>query len=396
MSINGIYDTGLVRVEANSQGQAAYTDAYGVETRFGAMGSHLFKHSLLDLNYRGAFRHYDRKTYYDGFDNHLMLSFMHQLSARTEFTVSETGSRTTRGFGFPFGNFLPGGMGGYDPMYSGIASNDIFDVPTLASITSASLVHQQTARFSYGIGGSGFVARRSSNHLVGMQGFSGGGNAGYRLSRYQTVAIAYSYSRYSFQRSYGQSDLQGVSVDYSVRLGPRWELALLGGGYRVESQRLILVQLDPLVAQILGQTTGAEAFHSVRYAPRFSGHLSRSFRRSTASISYDRTVTPGNGIYLTSGYDRASGGFSYSGFRKLSLDVSTSANRYRAFTQNLGTYWSYWGSAGFGYKVARSFSIVAHADARRYNIASSIYNHVIYRGVLGVAWSPGDYPVALW
>jgi hypothetical protein len=72
LSLTGIYDSGLGNTIVTSQGAIPYVDAYGIQATFGASGVRNWKHSELELDYRGSFRHYSKQTYYDGMDNSLV------------------------------------------------------------------------------------------------------------------------------------------------------------------------------------------------------------------------------------------------------------------------------------------------------------------------------------
>jgi hypothetical protein len=216
------------------------------------------------------------------------------------------------------------------------------------------------------------------------------------VNRYQTLSVSYDFNHYDFQNAYGQSDIHGVALGYSLRMGRNWELALSGGGFRIESLRLTQVQLDPLIAALLGTQYGVGKFYGVAYVPRYGGHLMRTFHHASASLAYDRTVLAGNGVYMTSSYQHGTLGYTYSGFRRLTLQAGANYSELSALTQSIGRYRDYSGGAGFTYKLVKSLALVGRFDARRYNVEDSSLNHIYYRAVLGLGWTPGEYPLALW
>ncbi len=396
LAVTGAYDTGLGAAKVDPEGRLNYSDTYGVMGTFGLTGFHEWKTSVLDLDYHGSVTRYTGNSLYNSFDNSLMLSYQRQLSPHVSVQLSEAGARYTRAFGLSIGQMLGTGFLNYDPAVSGLVANDLFDSPTWASISSGILTYQRTARTSFSFGGTGYIVRRSSTALIGSDGYTATGDWAYRLSRFQTVGVSYDFGHFGFQNMYGQSDMHGVFLNYSVRIGRRWELALAGGGYRLESQRLISVALDPVVAALLGQGVGIERFYAVTYTPSYRAHLTRAFRRASLTMGYDRTVMPGNGVYLTSTYQNGNAGFTYTGIRHLALQAGASYGQYSSFTQHVGKYQAVAGSAGFSSRLSRWISLVGRIDGRRYEIAGTQTNHVYYRASLGFAFAPSDYPLPIW
>lgn len=396
ISLNGIWDSGLGNTILNSQGSTPYVDAYGVQAILGASGFYRWKNSILELDYRGSFRHYSKESYYDGIDNSLMLAFKHYLSSRTQFVVSESGARYSRAFTLPMTGYYNTGFQSYDPTFSGLTTNDFYDTPTTALVSSGRLIHQRTERLSFSAAINGFFIRRRSEALIGSNGYSAQGDVSYRLTRYQTVTLEYMFTHFDFNKSYGQSDMHGVSLGYSVRIGPHMELALSAGAYRVESARLTRIVFDPVIAALLGQPYAFEKFHGITYAPRASVRLTRSFRNSSVSGSYDRTVVAGNGVYTTAGYESASIGYSYIGIRRVSMQSAVSYQRYTALSQSLGRYRSFSGGLGIGYNLGRGLSLGVRGDIRRFYVSDSALNRLNGRVEVGFSWSPGEYPLALW
>jgi hypothetical protein len=389
VSVLGIYDTRLSRGAVDSAGRIVYDNGLGMETQFGANGSRRWRRSMLDLDYRGAYHHYPSKQRYDGFDSSLSLGFSHQASRRVTVELTENAARYSRSF------FLPYGFGGYnDPMFASMTGNDLFDTPTYVLSSGARLIYQRNARLSFSMGGQGFIARRHSTALIGVNGYTATGDIAYRLDRHQTIAIDYSFTHFDFQNRYGESDTHGVAIDYAVRIGRHWELSLRGGGYRVEASRLRQVTLDPAVAAIIGISTGVEAFDRTVYLPQGGAHLTRSFRRGQFSLAYDRTVRPGNGVYLTSASETAMARYSYTGFRSISLSAGGGSTNYRSVSQTMETYRGLMASVGATYKLNHTMSIVSGINANRHKIGGN--TRVMYSVRLGISWMPGDYPVALW
>ncbi len=395
-TISGVYDSGLATTVIGNANNVAQRDGYGIEGTFGVTGTHTWQRSSLDLDYRGSARHYTQNSYYDGIDNSLSLAYQRQMSPRWGFVLTENAARYTRAFGLPMANVYGNGYLGYNPAVSGLTANTLFDTPTDVLISSGTLIYQLSARTSISAGGSGFLLRQRSAALVGTNGYTATGDIAYRLTRYSTIGVSYSFGHFDFQHQYGQTDMHGASLNYSTRIGRHWEVGLSAGGYRVENARLIQVPLDPFIAALLGTSYGVQKFHGVAWIPNYGARITRSFRRSTATLTYDRAVLPGNGLFLTSNYQTASLGFTYSASRHLALQGGAGWSQFGAMTQTIGKYRNYSASGGFTAPISHLFSIVGRIDARRYDIQQSVLNRTYYRATLGIGITPGDFPLALW
>jgi hypothetical protein len=142
--------------------------------------------------------------------------------------------------------------------------------------------------------------------------------------------------------------------------------------------------------------TGVETYYARTYLPRYDVRLTRRFRHASFAASYGRTISPGNGVYLTSAHEGAEVSFSYFGMSRVRLGIGYGMQRYRSILQqNLGGYWGNHASGSFSYKLVRSLSLTANFGANQYSIEQSLHR-TRCRVAIGLTWSPGDYPVSLW
>jgi hypothetical protein len=391
ISARGVYDTGMANISVNEAGELVQQDAYGVEASFGVTGQHAWRRTLLGLQYNGRLRHYTGRTYYDGFDNYLSLNLVHRTSARTTIVVSPGVASMSRG------HFSPGiSSAYYSPELEALTGDEMFDNRVTAVVGSGRLIHQRTARTSFSLGGTGFTAHRRSAALVGLNGATAVGDVAYRLGRHSTLGVDYAFLHYDFQRAYGSVDGHGVALNYSTRMGRHWTLGLRGGGFRVEVTRLQLVTLDPVIAAIIGRRVAVSTDYLRRYVPNLSADLSYRFRRGSVAFRYSRSVSPGNGLYLTS--DRETGGVSvtYRGTRRASFHGNVSFSQQRAVMQDLGRYRSYWSDAGMNYLLGQGLSLSASVGARKWDVRDSLYSRIGCRFTVGLSYSPGTVPLSLW
>ena len=390
-SVQGIYDSGLTAISVDETGKLHSRDALGTEADFGVTGYHSWRRTLLGMQYQGRLRHYTRETYYDGMDNILTLNAVHRASRRVTVQVAPAVASYSRGY------FAPeAGSAYYSPELMALAGGELFDSRVNVVFGSGRLVYQRTARLSVSLGGNGFATRRHSRALAGVTGYSATGDLAYRVSRYQTIGVDYHFMHYDFQRVFGDTDAQGIGFNYALQMGRHWTLALRAGGYRVEISRLERVPLDPVIAAIVGQGVAISTSYRQLYIPAFNGQLVRRYRRGAATFEYTRSISPGNGLYLTANYEQGGAGISYRGTRRASVFVHGAAQQYRALVQDLGRFRSYWGGLGMSYSLAHDLSLSVTLGARHYDVRNTQLDRISYRAAVGLTYSPGEVPFSLW
>ena len=387
--ITGVYDSGLTPVTVDSQGGVPSFGGYGVEAGFGVIGSKSWVHDKLSLEYRGTYRHYTNNSYFDGTDQFLNLVYSHLLTRHVTLDLKETAGRVS----------LANGEFSYLPLTNtdlfAVPANELFDNPTQFLQSRVDLVWQKTARLSFGVGGEGFIVRRRSLALAGLNGYSARANAAYRLTRRQTVSANYDYSYFDFQRQFGNSRMQTATLGYSFGVSRKWDFSMQAGGIRVDVSGLTLVPLDPAIAAIVGQPSAVVTFSQVSYIPMIEGRLIRRFDRSSLTLGYMMGATPGNGVYLTSRENVGSAGYSYSGYRRLSVSANATYGTLTALSQTLGQFTNFQAGGAASYKIGRALHLEFRYDYRHYTTQNSFYLKNSNRVSIGLAFSPGETPLAI-
>jgi hypothetical protein len=395
IDLMGLYDTGLSGVSVrNNQGDLAQDSGVGIEASAGVSGSHAWRHTTLGLDYRGSLRHYTKKTYYDGTDHAFNLGISHQLTRRVMFSLRESAGMFSRDFG------LIGGLRStvpFDPVSSYLPSTDFFDNRTLYMSSQADFTYQKSARLSFNGGGDVFAAKRRSKALYGMTGASARGDMQYRVGRYTTVGASYAFAHYQFSRGFGGSDIHTMVGTYAVRLNKRLEFSGFGGVYRSETKFIQAVQIDPVIAAIIGQSSGIRVLHRIDSAPTIGARLSQSFRRAVASVGYTRATNPGNGLFLTSETSTYDGQLSYNGFKRWSAGLNAGYNTSKVISNVNGNYSGLTGGASLARRLFPAVHLRANFNVQQYDSGTfSKYNRLIYRATVGFSFSPGDLPVRVW
>lgn len=393
IEFTGIYTTGLAGAGVNAQGQLANESSFGVGLTGGISGVHSWRHTKIGLDYQGSLYHYTKASFFDSTDQSLMLGITHQFTRHTTLVLRENAGLFSRNLGV-LG--LPQSVP-FDPSTTNVPQTDFFDNRTIYLSTQADLSMQKSARLSFDLGGDGFTTRRRSTALFGVVGAVARADMQYRLTRRSTIGVNYSYTHYDFTGIFSGTDMHGVAVSYAIQLTRTLEFSGYGGAMRVETKFIQSVPLDPAVAALLGITTGTAIAHGITYTPNLSGRLSQTFHQGVMYISGGHTVTPGNGLFLTSEATEAMGGYSYTGLRRWSFNSGVSYQSAKSISNITGRYRSTSGTISASRTLIRATHAILAVSARRYDSGDfTQYNRTVYEVRLGIGFTPGDVPLRVW
>lgn len=397
--VTAIYDHTYRPPTLDLSGGLPGYSSYGYSATVGLEGAKAWRRSILSIDYRTRYRQYIHRGALDGFDHILGLNYSRQLSRRVSLSFSEAGGSYARNVGL--GGTAGIGIFGLnaplytDPTLDAIPDNDLVDTRTYFASSGANLNFQKSARLSFNASGTGFLVRRKASGLVDVNGFSTHGNAMYLLTRRQSIGVDYGFTRFDFHRAFGSSVVHIPAFNWAIQLTRRTSLGVQVGIYRLESERIVTIALDPLIAAILGRRAGLEVFHAVTYSSAYGVVLTRSFRRSQLSLVGRRGIVPGNGLYLTTRRDMVSVGYSYFGPRRWSLGLGAGYYRGSAQLQVAPILQTYQARAGFGYRIANYLHFTAAGSGRRSEIsATSRWNAA--QVSIGLAFSPGETALPIW
>jgi len=394
-SVTGVYDSGVEPLGVDSKGNLITLNGlYGIEGSAGVYGVHAWKRAQLGVDYRGTIREYENGPGgINGTDQFLTLGYTYQKSRRLSLDVRQ------------LGGVISYGTGGLANSVATSAQDNSVAQPYSILFDSRYYFYQSTAdanfaitsRTGFSVGGDGYEVFQSSSQLAGVEGYDLRGTLQHKLSRNSTIGVMYTHTHYDFPHFFGNSTIDMGQAFYNAQIGRRWNMSLRAGVFVAQVSGTQQVTLSAAVAALLGgQTTSYQAYSSTLLYPSGTASVSRGFKNSSLNFHYGRTVTPGNGVYLTSVTDDGGAGYSYTGIRKWNLGVQGSYSRLGAIGLNLQPYATYSGGGGFTYTVSHGFHIVGRYDARHQDITAAGYRQTGYRATIGVAFSPGSVPLSLW
>jgi len=383
--VSTVYDSGLTPLNAPSfETPLAPQGAFGVEASFGVAASRRWSRAKLTVEYRGIYRQYPAATLFNGLDQFLQIAYSRQIDRHLVLDLRNTLGTTT----LADGEFAYLSVANLDRI--GLPANDLFDNRTSYLESRVDLTWQKTDRLSFGFGGDGFIVRRQSLLLAGLDGYSARANVAYRLTRRQTISASYNNTYFDFQRAFGNSRLQIPTLGYSADLARHWDFSAQAGVARVQTLGLTLVPLDPAIAALTGQNFATVTFSRVSHVPIGEARLVRGFKTSSLTFDYAMGVTPGNGYYLTSRQTSAAIGYSYIAGKSWEVSGNVGYNELSALGQALGKYTNLQGGLELFYNLTPAAHLDVRYDYRHYTTGNAILQKDSSRVSLGVAFSAGE------
>ncbi|MGA3189924.1 MAG: hypothetical protein ABSF22_22695 [Bryobacteraceae bacterium] len=388
--VNGVYDSSIQPVALNANGTLTTINGlYGVEASVGLYGTHAWHTALLGIDYQGIFREYNGNSPYDGIDQFLTLGYTWQESRRMVIKAQVLAGTLSDGLG----------IGVVPDVSSNIVATPttlLFDNRSYYLQGNLDLTYIESARTSFTFGGGGYEVWRQSAALVGVEGYNARGTVEHKLSKNTSIGFTYQRQHFSFPKVFGQADIDTGEIFVGTNIGRHWQLTVRGGVFHSEVSGLQEVQLNPVIAALLGQTATIQSFYRADYYPSGQATLTRRFKQASMNIFYGQTVSPGNGVYLTSKAQNGGAGYSYTGIRKVNLSISGGYSNLTAIGQQIAPYRTGFAGAGFTYSLPKSLHFVSRYDYRYQEIESLTYKHTGYRVTVGLSFSPGNVPLSLW
>jgi hypothetical protein len=222
------------------------------------------------------------------------------------------------------------------------------------------------------------------------------GTIQHRVTKNQTIGVTYAHIHYDYPPAFGQSDMNTAQLFFATSIGRRWTFNIGGGATQAEVQGIEQVSLSPVVAALLGVSFGQQTFYREDFYPAARIILNGHFKTSSIALNASQSVSPGNGVYLTSNQRTANVSYSYTGIRRWNFGLNGGYNKLSGIGQGIQDYTGFTGGLGITYSLTRALHIIARADSRYQQIDVVGYNRTGYRATIGLGFSPGNVPLSLW
>ncbi len=385
------YFTDLFAPATDEAGNFRKQSGPGMRGTVGVYGVRHGPHDTLGFDFLAGYRAHARsQRSFNGVDARVGLHYARQASVRTAFEISVNAAT----FSYSFGGLYQPVVVDVDEELDGSAIEP-FDTRATRFAGRAGVNHFLTRRWYVTVQGSAFTAQRRSQALLDNAGFSGGASLNNRLSEHTTLGVSYGYAQFYFSGNVGQSWLHSLQLVLQHRFSPQWRASLAAGAYRVRSERIVSVPLDPVIAAIIGRATTLQPVKDVRIGPSIQGTLTRVFQRASLSFFAFHGIRPGNSFMATSQTTALGMHYSYTATSR--VNVGLRATYYLAHaTMTEGVQFSnYGGGGGVNVRLTRALHFTSGVDYRRQDLRNSNYDRNRMRAFVGLIFSPGEVPVSL-
>lgn len=389
LGANGLYSTNLNRLEATDSGTSFQVrDSYGASILGGIQGykSTARSSTSVDLNLNYSWLKYSQVS--RGLSESLAVTHSRQISRRVMWFIGANGQSTNRSLIFSNQRYSPEPIPDLPSQ-----QEEIFDTRIYRANAGTGVTFQQSARLAFSLQAGAFGNERRSKRFVDSRGFMGGASVQYSLSRRQYVGASFQYGTFYFPGAYGETKYYSPQAFWGVSLNRIWNLTLYAGIFQAHTTRLVAVPLDPFIVELTGQRTALEIFDGNHRG--FSGGISLNgnYRRWGISLSANRGITPGNGVYMTGERTTASASVSHTLGQKSSFSLFANASQMKALTQTIGNSRFYSGGASYSYRINGYLNFSSSVGAYRTEAVGQQIKFNRLMATAGLFFSPGELPL---
>ena len=392
LTLSGLTDSGLTGISTQT-GDITSAQSYGLQAGFGISGRQVYKRDTFELEFRGDVYRYTPNSQFDGGNYVLNLTYQHYFTKHISIALTESASLYSNNYSL-LNSTADLSVGNTQSVVT--PNTQLFDNRTILLNSGVDVVIQKTSRLSFDLGGTGFLVRRESSALYGTIGSQARADVTYRLTRRLTFGGYYAFSRYDFNHAFGNSNVESGGMIISYTLAKGLELRLRGGGSYVSTIGIETIQLSPIIAAILGVSQGTTVVRNTNIIPDISAQLFKTYKLGTASVQFVESVTPGNGLYLTSRHTAISGYYDYTGIRRWTFSIGAGRDTLSTLGLLIGQYTSTTARGGVTRLLAKGFQLNGFVEYRHYDISEVAFLRNAYRINIGFAWSPSERPLKLW
>ncbi len=392
------YYGGLTRAGLEPNLQLGDEATYAGFLGFGLGGTRATSRGSTRGQYQGSLNLFGNRVTFTGVNQRGQISHSARVSRRvTAMVMGSGGTQSTVLNGsspVPFDSDLFGNLA--DPF------GEAFDTRMIQAMGATGLSYQKSARTTFSAFGGAGLQRRKAAALVDSNIYFAMGDFNHQKTRRTAFGANYMFMHVFHRRGYGQAYSQTMMGTFQHVLDSHWSVGLGGGAFRIETDRLQQVQVDPLIRAITGQASALEAFHKVFWGVAARASINGNYRTSVMSLSYDRGANPGNGFVLSGQLERVIGHYSYTGIRRSSVSAWATRMNYLPVLEalNVSGYRATTVGTSFAYRltgflhVTTSAQYLHSSSVLSSNVPTFSRNRYIFQA--GLSFQPGEVPLLLW
>ena len=319
--VRGTYNSNILGFSVDESGNYRPLASVGGEGTLSIAGQHRFRRAYLGVNYLGGYSHYSRATFNSGSNQAINIGASGRVSGRWVLSGQGMAGLSNR----ILGNF--GFTSISEAEFLAAPLTELFDSRAYFVGTSASATYYKDRRNSFRFSGTGSTVRRKARTLADMQSYGASGDWVYRLNQRTSLGVSYQFSHFDFFKIFGDTDIQMVGVHTGRSFGRDWQLNLSLTGMKQSTVGVRRIELEPVLAQLLGRSSGSEVLESNNLLYGGQVQVRRTLRRATISGSVGRGITPGNGFFVSSVNEQVDASVSYASSRRSSVNVMAAHSR---------------------------------------------------------------------
>lgn len=392
VGIRQVADNGLNSIANATSGKAVNRFGYGDLISFGIDGRNYWRHDLLQAGLSGEYSYYGNNSQFNGTNVSGSVNYTHVLSRRLRLSIVDHTSHLSRNNSLTNPALNPD-LTVANVNLSTTANGQIFDESTTQSSNTVSLTWQQSVRTSWNFSQTSFFVKRAGEGLINSQGMQSAADYAYRFSRRTTLGLYYSYSYYKYSKGLGNTSSSTVGAIYSHAFDSRTELRFRAGASMLENLGITAVSIDPAIAALLGQPTGIVQLYTQATPVDVSVSFTREMHQNRRlHLAYNRSTSPGNGVFLTSTQVAYDGGLDFKLKKLFSVSVSAGKTQLVSVSQTIGAYGNTYARLSVTRPIRRNMDGVFSVDYRHFQITNTPMLQNQYRMTLGFTWSNPDFP----
>jgi hypothetical protein len=388
------WTTGLIAGTATPGAVTTSGASFGVSPSFSLSGRHYRNRDQFGLAYTAAYSLYSGASRYNGLNQNLALDYARHFTRGLSVNLSELGSIVSANYALQNPLTMPG-VSVANLSLAASPSLQVLDQRTRQFQTMATVTWQKSARLSFSWGGGFFAVDRSGAGLAGNVGYQAQADVTYRYTGRTTIGMYYSYSSYIFPKHESLSDSNTEGLIFSYAFNRVTQLRLRGGISRLETLAYTLVPINPVIAAVIGQTSGIADIYSLRWTSDISAQFVRDLGHSrTFNVSFARGSSPGNGMILGGIQEVATAAFSARLLRRYLFSVTAGKTILTSQAQNTGNYSTDLFGMGLSRPLPRGVETHFNVSYSRYTVTGMPGIQSQFTVSSGVTWGPG--PGKLW
>ena len=375
---NGTYN------EASSSGQSG--SQFGSQFGGGVSSNHDFARGTFSLGYRVDYLSRTNSGLQSGVEQTVSFFYRRVLTPRWTLSLAEEGGT------YPQGTVVQQPTSVIDQQF---AQTSPYSSTYRFSASTVSLAYRQTARLTYALTGTFLISRYTSALGLGNDDVVGTATALYQLSHSTSVSGTFQDTYFHFQRNAGTSSAESEYLTVSHVFPSRWTLGLSAGATHVNDQGSYPVPIYLKSGDTILPFIYVGHYKTSANLPYFSASISRSWQHSIASITAGQSVTPGNGVFLTSRTRGISGVLSYSTRRSNISAVGSWSYLTSASNTSTSAFTSTNFGGSYSYNVIRHLGVNTRFDHVLYGFGSTKFHSDDNRLTFGLYFTSKDIPLAI-